>query len=91
MPLEEDARWMFERLEELASKLGVHVRVETLGERDGDLVFQSGACLLKGERLVLVDRRLPWSQKCRVLAQALRKMETSHVFVPPRVRMYLEE
>ena len=81
---------MLERLEELALKLGVRVRVEALGERDGDILFQSGTCFLKGERLIIVDGRLPLEKKCRALAKELGKMELSSVFVPPRVRMFLE-
>lgn len=90
MPADNDAKWMLDKLEELALKLGVRVRVEALGERDGDLVFQSGTCFLKGERLILVDGRLSVEKKCLALARELKKMETSQVFVSPRVRLFLE-
>jgi hypothetical protein len=87
---EKDARWMLDRLEETALKLGVHVRVEALGDRDGDLVVQSGTCTLKGERIIIVDGRLAPDRKCLALAAELKKLELSSVFIPPRVRLFLE-
>lgn len=88
---EDDARWMLEKLEELAEKLNVRVRQEALGERDGDILFRSGTCFFKGERLIILDGRLGPQKKCLALAAELKKLNLSSVFVPPRVRIFLEE
>jgi hypothetical protein len=87
---ESDAQWMLEKLEELAEKLDVRVRQETLGERDGDMLFRSGTCFFKGERLIILDGRLGLQKKCLALAAELKKMDLSLVFIPPRVRLFLE-
>jgi hypothetical protein len=81
---------MLDRMEETASKLGVKVRVEALGDKDGDITFQSGTCFVKGERLIIVDGRLPLNRKCFALAAELKKLELSQVFIPPRVRLFIE-
>ena len=88
---ETDARWMLEMLEALAAKLGVRVRLEAVGAREDERVFQGGTCFFKGERLIVVDSRLSPAGQCRALAAELRKVDLSQVFVHPRVRFYLED
>ena len=88
---ETDARWMLDMLEALAAKLGIRVRVEAVGTREDERMFQGGTCLFKGERLIVVDSRLSVQQQCRALAAELKKVDLSQVFVHPRVRFYLED
>jgi hypothetical protein len=71
-------------LQEAARQLGVTVRFEK-----GD--FEGGFCLLRTERVVLVNRRLLPARKASVLAQALNEVGLDNVFLKPAVREYVED
>lgn len=71
-------------LQEAARQLGVTVRFEK-----GD--FEGGFCLLRTERVVLVNRRLLPARKASVLAQALHEVGLDNVFLKPAVREYVED
>jgi hypothetical protein len=71
-------------LQEAARQLGVTVRFEK-----GD--FDGGFCLLRTERVVLVNKRLQPARKASVLAVALHEVGLENVFLKPAVREYVED
>ena len=71
-------------LEEVAAQLGVTVRYEK-----GD--FEGGYCILKEEKVLLVNRRLLPARKAVVLALALNEMGLDAVYLKPAVREYIED
>ncbi len=71
-------------LQDLAQQLGVRVRYEK-----GD--FEGGYCILKEEKVLLVNKRLMPPRKASVLATALHEIGLENVFVKPVLREYIED
>ncbi len=75
---------LINELHDLARLLGVTVRYEK-----GD--FEGGYCVLKAEKLLLVNKRLLPGKRASVLALAMRELGVENVFVKPAVRQYIED
>jgi len=75
---------MIEELQSVAAQLNVVIRYER-----GD--FEGGYCILRDQRLLLVNRRLMPSRKASVLAVALQEIGLDNVFLKPAVRAYIED
>lgn len=71
-------------LEQLAAQLGITVRYEK-----GD--FEGGYCILKTERILLINRRLMPNKKASVCALALNEIGIDHLFIKPAVREFIED
>ena len=66
-------------------RLGVKVRVEVVEDSSG------GFCRLDKEPLVVVSPGLLQSTRCEIFISALRKLDTSGIYLPPAIRDLLEE
>ncbi len=75
---------MLKELEALASSSGITVRYEK-----GD--FEGGFCVLKAERLIVVNKKLPPAKKSSVLAQGLAEIGIEDRYLKPAVREFIEE
>lgn len=75
---------VIQELQEIARQLGITVRFER-----GD--FEGGYCILKAQRLLLINRRLLPNRKAVVLATALREIGLENVFLKPAVRAYIDD
>ena len=71
-------------LEEIASQLNLKIRYEK-----GN--FEGGFCILKEERLLVVNRKLPDPKRASTLARALSEYGIENVFLKPNVRQYIED
>jgi len=71
-------------LEEIAAQLGLKVRYEK-----GN--FEGGFCILKEERLLVINKKLPDPKRASTLAQALNEYGIENVFIKPAVRQYVED
>ncbi|HXF99997.1 MAG TPA: hypothetical protein VNL69_04395 [Bacteroidota bacterium] len=71
-------------LEDLARRLGVTVRYEK-----GD--FEGGFCILREQKLVLVNKKLTPQRKASVLALAIQELGLDSVFVKPALRAFIED
>ncbi len=71
-------------LEQVTGQLGVRIRYEK-----GD--FEGGYCILKAEKVLLVNRRLAPARKAVVLALALNEIGLENIFVKPAVREFIED
>ena len=71
-------------LEGLAVQLGLKVRYEK-----GD--FEGGFCVLKDERMLVINKKLPDQRRASVLAQALAEYGLENVFIKPSLRDYIED
>ena len=71
-------------LQDLAQQLGVKVRYEK-----GD--FEGGYCILREERVLIVNKRLMPARKAAVLAVALHEIGLANIFVKPALREYIED
>jgi hypothetical protein len=75
---------LIEELQTVAAQLSVNIRYER-----GD--FDGGYCILRDQRLLLVNRRLAPSRKASVLATALQEIGLDDVYLKPAVRAYIED
>jgi hypothetical protein len=73
-----------QELESLAEEMAVHIRYEK-----GD--FDGGFCILRDERIIVVNRRLNNNRKVSVISQGLNQLGLENVFVKPAVRMFIED
>jgi hypothetical protein len=71
-------------LQELANQLGVNIRYEK-----GD--FEGGYCILKEEKVLLVNKRLLPPKRAAILAVAMHEIGLENVFIKPALREYIED
>ena len=75
---------LLSELEQLAQQLGVVVRYEK-----GD--FEGGYCILKADRMLLVNKRLMPNKRSSVFAMALHEIGLENIFIKPAIREYIED
>lgn len=71
-------------LREAVELIGYRLRFE-LGD------FQGGACVLKEQRLILVNRRATIERKLAIIARALGSIGIEGVYLKPAVRTFIED
>jgi len=71
-------------LEELARNCDIAIRYEK-----GD--FDGGFCVLKAERMIVVNKRLTTPRRTSVLAQGLAEVGIDEIYLKPAVREYIED
>ncbi len=78
-----------EELKEVARRLGVQVREETLLREVGYHV-RSGACRVRGEDMIFVDRNLSPGDRLQVLLDELSGRDFETHYLTPALRRLLE-
>ena len=71
-------------LESLAEEIEVTLRFEK-----GD--FDGGYCILRAERMIIVNKKLSIQKKVSVISLALNEMGIENVFIKPAVRLFIED
>lgn len=71
-------------LEEAATQLGLKVIYEK-----GD--FTGGYCILKEERLIVINKKFDPKHRASTIARSLVEVGIDNVFLKPAVRDYVEE
>ncbi len=79
-----DNEALLEELRETCEHLGYKIRYEK-----GD--FDGGHCILKEERLLIVNRRFTIEKKITTVARALGELGVDAVFVKPAVRALIDK
>jgi len=72
-------------LRDILTRLGVEVRVEPMEFGSG------GFCRLDDEPLIVLSPGLPLSKRIEFYLEALRRLDTSGIYLPPAIRDRLEE
>jgi len=75
---------MQKELEQLASKSGIAVRYEK-----GD--FDGGYCVLKDERLIIVNKKLAPQRKSVILAHGVAEIGIVEEHLKPQIRQFIED
>jgi hypothetical protein len=75
---------LIQELTDIAGVLGVAIRYER-----GD--FEGGYCILKDQRILLVNRRLAPPRKAAVLATAMHEIGLEGTYLKPALREYIED
>jgi hypothetical protein len=78
---------LFDELTRAAERAGIRVRSEVFDPNLSDVKRpRGGLCTLRGERLILVDAKLPLPERIATVAEALAGVDLENVFMPPVVR-----
>ena len=78
---------LFEELSRAAERAGIRVREDAFDPNLSDVKKpRGGLCTLRGQRLILVDAKLPLPERIATLAEALAGVDLESFFVPPIVR-----
>ncbi|MFN7950493.1 MAG: hypothetical protein U0610_02125 [bacterium] len=79
---------LLDTLEEVARQVGVEVVHDHI--RAEGFMSRGGSCRLRDRWMILLDRKMPTSDKVDLLATELRQWPIDGVFVPPAIRHLLE-
>ena len=77
-------------LEELAESFGLQISYETirldeeLGNRPG------GVCLLRGQRLIIINPNASMREKIRILSEAVKHFDLDQIYMRPVLRQLLD-
>lgn len=78
---------LFDELTRAAERAGIRVRSEVFDPNLSDVKRpRGGLCTLRGERIILVDAKLPLPERIATVAEALASVDLEAVFMPPVVR-----
>jgi hypothetical protein len=75
---------ILKELEQLAAQCSIAVRYEK-----GD--FEGGFCVLKTERLIVINKKLAPAKKASVVAQGLAEIGVDEVYLKPVIREFIED
>jgi len=78
-----------EELKELANRLGVQVREEAL-LREAGYHVRSGACRVREQEMIIIDRNLPVADRVDVLLRGLAAHDFETHYLSPALRSLLE-
>jgi hypothetical protein len=68
----------------VAHDMGVNIRYEK-----GD--FDGGYCLLRDERIIVVNKKLNPNRKASVISQAFGELGIENVYIKPAIRVFIED
>ena len=77
-------------LEELAESFGLQISYESikldeeLGTRPG------GACLFKGQRLIIINPNASSKEKIRILSESVKQFDLDQIYIRPVLREILD-
>ncbi len=74
------------QLEELALRLGITVRYESM---EGS-PHAGGFCRVRGQDLVIINKKATMRERMHVLIDALKRYDLSGIYVLPSLRTILE-
>jgi len=80
---------LYQQLKDLAAKLDITVAEQNL--RVTGVNAKSGLCIVKEQKMFIMDKHLTVREKNEVLADCLRNLSIDDVYVMPAVRKYLDK
>ena len=75
-------------LEQTAEKLSIKLDYDDI--RKGNVVSYGDSFILRGERHILIDKKLSDMEKNCLLVEILARFDTEEVHLPPEVRVKLD-
>jgi hypothetical protein len=79
---------MVSQLEELAQRLGITVRYETL--KGEGLARAGGFCRVNGRDMLIIHKQATQREKIGLLAQTLKRYDLTQVYILPSLRQLLD-
>lgn len=78
---------LLQELEEIAEKLSIAIRYDDL--MGMDFKVKGGLCKIKGENVIILDRRTPLRERIDLLARALSQFDLSNISTRPYIRLII--
>ena len=75
---------LMEHFETLAEKLGLRI-IQGKGD------FNGGGCIIRQDKVIVLNKMKPIEQRLRVLAQEFALLDLEGVFVVPALRKFIAE
>ncbi|RCK75957.1 MAG: hypothetical protein IGBAC_1232 [Ignavibacteriae bacterium] len=75
---------LLKELESLAQQLGIKIRYEK-GNFDG------GYCILKDQKILVINKKLFDSRKSSILARGIAEIGIDNLYIKPAIRQYIED
>lgn len=79
---------LYQQLKDLAARLDIRVAEQNL--RITGVNAKSGFCIVKDQKLFIMDKNLAVREKLDILGDFLKTMPLEDMFVAPAVRKYLD-
>ncbi|MBW2367175.1 MAG: hypothetical protein JRH15_04750 [Deltaproteobacteria bacterium] len=80
---------IYQHLKELSEKLGITVTEQSF--KQAGVSVKSGYCIVKDEKMFIMDKNISQYRKNRTLAAFLREQPLDEIYVIPAVRKLLEK
>lgn len=80
---------IYNHLKEIASQLDIRISEQNLSATR--VYAKSGLCRIKGEYVMIMEKRLSLSEKIAVLGDVLKSFPTDHIYIIPAVREFLNK
>lgn len=71
-------------LQELANVIGYNIRYEKCD-------FEGGNCLLKDQKLILINKKLEPKKKINILSKNIKEIGIDNIYIKPALREVIEE
>jgi hypothetical protein len=81
---EKEFEEILQELKDIAKQLGAEVRFEK-----GD--FAGGYCLLKDNKIIVVNKLANFQRKVMILSAALKEIGVDQIYLNPRIREIIDE
>lgn len=81
--IEKEYQQLLDELKEIALQKGIKVRFEK-----GD--FNGGYCILKSEKVIVINKLAQTQRKLIILIEALKEIGIEDIFINPKIRNIIE-
>jgi hypothetical protein len=75
---------LFEQFEKLAEKFELRI-IQGKGD------FYGGSCIIKQDKVIVVNKMMPIEQRLRVLAQEFSSLNLNSIYIVPALRDFIDE
>ena len=79
---------LYQHLKELSAKLDITVAEQNM--RVTGVNAKSGLCVVKDQKMFIMDKHLTVREKLEKLAECLKKLPLDDIYVMPAIRKYLD-
>ena len=79
---------LLDQLEELANRLGITVRQETVSQEESSA--SGGLCRIRGKYVLILHSHAPAPEKIRLFVDALSQFPLDGIYIKPALRALLE-
>ncbi len=80
---EKEYQQLIDELKEIALQKGIKVRFEK-----GD--FNGGYCILKSEKVIVINKLAQTQRKLIILVEALKEIGVEDIYINPKIRNIIE-